>query len=312
VSFWERHRSAILTAAAGVFLLLVAYLGYMRASYSRAEEYRAKIANGLEDLAPYYPEIKGDSGLNFPRLAEVRRECQIRTTEYEAQLKDLTARLRFPFDEKTKVPAGERPGLYVVQRTEIVRETVEKYVIPRGSHTQLPDGWLAFTPEKHTNLVTEAEARESLRRLALAERVCKLAIDQGATAVVKVRPEKVRREAAYYIPKGKRERVDYDNAFIVNYPVSITMVGSLDSIMKFFHSVRGERHFLVIQAFNIVGPEDGAAGGGAEYQKYMRQGDVMVTISAACMDFEESKKPAATRPGVIPAEYVPPRRATGF
>jgi len=310
VSFWEKHRSAILTAGAGLFLLAVGYLAYLRGSYTRAEELRGQIGQGYDGLAPYYPEVKGATGAFLPLLAEVRGECRVRTAEYEGQLKDLTARLRFPFDEKTEVPAGERPGLYVLQRADVVRETVEKYGIPRGSHTQLPEGWLAFTPERHTNLVTEAEARESLRRLALADRICRLAIDQGVTAVLKVRPEKVQREAAYYLPKGKRERVPYDNAFIVNYPVGITMVGSLDSVMKFFHSVRGERHFLVIQAFNIVGPEGGGAGATADYQKYMKPGDVLVTISAACMDFEVQKKPAAPVEAP-PAEYVPPRRPLG-
>jgi hypothetical protein len=107
---------------------------------------------------------------------------------------------------------------------------------------------------------------------------------------------------------------DHGNRFIVNYPVSINVIGPVDSIMRFFHGMRGQRHFLVIRSFNVRSRHEGKVI--ADDRELMQGGDVLVSISAACMDFEEKKAAPAgtTTPKVLLPEngYKPPRRPLGY
>ena len=323
MNFWEKHRNALTTAGLALFMLAVAYLGWVRSANAESQALRGANVKLKKKLEGAYPEIKDPRGIRRPLLVNVDRACERRKQEYEEQLKGLTDRLRFPFVKDfpwAEVPKGpdgkprEIPGVYLAYRYNVVAEDVDKYRVgnPRGSHTKLAEKWLGFKPDDRPNTVKLSKANEELRKLALADRITKLAIDQGVSLVVKVKPQKITREAAYrrvYDRRYKRHvREPYANAFIVNYPVSIEMVGSIDSVMKFFHGLRGERHFLVIRSFKIV------SGGGpraADKHEVMKPEEVRVTISAACMDFKKEDKSKAKEELAPESTYVAPTHPRG-
>ncbi len=324
MSFWEKHRSAIMVGGAVLFLFLLVHFAWARSAAEESREHAEKIGSLRGQLGKMYPEVnikEKPNGVFLPLLAEVRRDCQQRKGDYEGQLKDLTNRLRFPFKKDfpwVEVPKDAKgqplqiPGVYLAQRYQIVAENVDKYRVnnPKGSHTKLAERWLGFKPDARPDRVKLARAEDELRKLALADRITKLAIDQGVSWVLEVKPEKVSYEAAYgKVRNPKRGRGQpkviwgpYKNKFIKNYPVSIKVIGSVDSVMKFFHGMRGQRHFLVIRAFKM----DSAAGSvSSDHSDMMRPGEVLLTISAACMDFTKGK--ASSRKPKGPA-YVPSRR----
>ncbi len=323
MSFWEKHRTALTVGGAILFIFLLVHLAWARGAARDEEAHREKIKAIRREMGAMYLEIKDPRGVFNPRLAEVRKGCQDRKDEYEGQLKDLTRRLRFPFKKDfpwVDVPKNAKgqplqiSGVYLAQRYQVVAENVDKYRVnnPKGSHTKLAEKWLGFKPEARPDTVTLAQAEEELRKLALADRITKLAIDQGVSWVLKVKPETISYDAAYGWQltkvRGRPEKVwgPYrHNRFIKNYPVSIKVIGSVDAVMKFFHSVRGQRHFLVIRAFKMVSADAGSVS--VDHREMMRPGEVLVTISAACMDFADPTK----QKKVKKPTYVPRTTATG-
>jgi len=333
VSFWEKHKSALTTGGAILFVLAVAYLVWIRPALSEASELRADIESLKTKLGKSYPRVTDPERIDEPRLEDIQRQCVARRKEYERQLAITTEKLRFPF--KTDFPwvdvprdkDGELawiPGEYLIKRYRQTRGDVENY---HGRHgrsptTLLPD-WLGFLPDEHPDKVKVAEAEDKLRMLALAERVTKLAIDQRVRYVIKVRPAKVTTEAAYSTRtvrnkagKKVKARVAYGNKFIVNYPVTVEMFGSIDSIMNFFRSVHGEKQFLVIRTFKIVSRDGGVVP--EEVMDTAKPGDLFVRIEAACMDFRKpgkgKKDPGKVKTGHSPIDpsYKIPRKPTGY
>jgi hypothetical protein len=322
VTFWEKHRQAILSGVLVLFVFVVTWLAFLRRSHARAEDLSADIADVYGKLEPHYPEIKDREKIHLPLLADVELDCGRRRNNYEKQLEELTGRLRFPFTSD-KVPEDERPGIFVIKEVDRVGKNVYHYKA-HSRKTSLGEGWLDFLPRIEAAKVTRQQAEESLRRLALADRVTRLAIDAGVRWVLRVKPEAVTREAArvsrdsakfYRRLNSKDVPTEHVNRFIVNYPVNIEVIGPLDSIMRFFHSMRGERHFLVIRSFNILSREEERVS--ADTRELMERGDVLVTISAACMDFDESKSgdgTGKTAPEIVLPEdgYNPPEGPLGF
>jgi hypothetical protein len=311
MNFWDLHKNALSVAGLGLFVLLVGYLAVIRPSGSEAEACGQEIAKNEKQLAEYYLALKNENNaLRYPTIQTVRRDCERRYEEYGGQLKDLKARLRFPFEDNefkyATVPAGELPGIYLIQRSTIVARNVETGSLQ--AETQLEQDWLGFAPSVTPDKVTKAKAEEELRKLCLAEQVTLLAIKAGISRVIKVRPLDKTEEAATRLmpnPKFKpggaqpeKIAVEHSNRFIVNYPVSVEMIGSIDSVMRFFHSVRQEKRFLVIRSFQIVNQE--GLPPNTNLSGKMRPGEVYVTISAACMDFKEGEVQAKPKPTWVP------------
>jgi hypothetical protein len=311
VSFWEKHRNALTAGGMALFLLLVAYLGWVRTATAEAADLEKKIKGLKGKLSKSYPRLKDLQRTDEPRLSRVLEECLRRRREYEKQLASTTEKLRFPFSDFpwVRIPGSEpgSAGEYLIKMYTRVKKDVEYHGVRRNSPTQLLPGWLGFEPDQHPDKVKPDEAEKKLRMLALADRITRLAIDQRVRYVTKVKPSKVRREAAYreVTRKGKKVRVAYRNRFIISYPVTVELLGSIDSVMNFFKSVHGDRQFLVIRAFTIKGLHDG---------------DLSVKIEAACMEFakpEEGKAAAgagAGKPlnGGARAGYKPPTEPTGY
>ncbi len=321
MTFWDQHKNALSIAALGIFVLLVGYFAFIRGADGEAEEHRQAIDGNMPKLAKYYPELENPNNVYRPTIGKVRQECDARYKEYTEQLKELKARLRFPFEEfkYTKVPDGEIPGVYLIHRSSIVAANVETLSLQagvRGLPAQLDQDWLGFTPSETPDKVTRDKAEEELRKLCLAEKVTLLAIEAGISRVIKVKPLGKSEEAGTHLERNPKYRpggkepekvaVEYPDRFIVNYPVSIQMIGSIDSVMRFIHSVRQEKRFLVIRSFRIVSREDRDMSG--ETADRMRPGEVYVTISAACMDFKEMQ----ARPVAVPVQKTePPKGPVG-
>ncbi len=327
MSFWEKHKNSLTTGGIALFLLLVAYLAWIRPALSEAGELEEDIKAFKVRLGKSYPRVLDPLRYDEPRLDDIQRKCVARRKEYASQLAVTTRKLRFPFKADfpwVDVPRdGEGklawiPGEYLISRYRKTRGDVEHYhgKDGRSPTTLLPD-WLGFLPDEHPDKVKVTEAEDKLRMLALAERVTKLAIDQRVRYVIKVKPAKVTPEAAFYeITKNKAKvRVAYRNKFIINYPVSVEMFGSIDAIMNFFKSVHGEKQFLVIRTFRII-----SGGGGTlpeEVKDTAKPGDLFVRIEAACMDFRKpgkgDKPPKKLKPGQSPIDpnYTIPRKPLG-
>lgn len=300
MSFWERHRSALSLMAVALFLLLFFYLWQIRTALADTSGLRKRIGSCREALARYYPEINQPSrARERPRLADERRLIAERRAEYDAHLEKLKERSRFPFNSDefrySRIPAGMKAGLHLSTSHDDVRHRVSYYGLP-GRRTKFCDDelkkirWLEFKPPRiGLDKVTPAEAEPELRKLCLAERIAKLAVDSGISWVIKVTPLPIAHEAA----------PGYDNRFIVSYPVSISMSGPVDAVVRFFHSVRQDKSFLVIRSFKLVSVEDPSLPG--EMRALCAPGEVYVEISAACMDFlKEQPATAAARPIAVP------------
>jgi hypothetical protein len=309
MSFWETHRGALSVMGVFLFLLLAAYLAAIRPALRESEEARATIAQVGTELIKFYPTLGSeDVATAWQPLSAVRAECQKQQEGYKKQIEDLKTRLRFPFDEFTYpvVPADEKyPGMWLSKRYSLVQQDVESRCIQanvRGLPAQLAPSWLGFTPSATPDKVSKDQAQEELKKLCLAERVTVLAIDSGVSRVLRVEPQNRAEEGAtYQVPNPKpgpgqpsKLTKEYDNRFIVNYPVSITMIGSLDSAMRFVHKVQQK---LVIRYFRIVSREELASAG-----SLMRPGEVQLVLSAAYMDFKtgEVKQAAPTPKFVVP------------
>jgi Tfp pilus assembly protein PilO len=304
VSFWEKHKNALTTGGVVIFLLLVGYLGWIRGATAQAGDLEGQIESLKTKLKKSYPRVADPQRTDEPRLIDIERKCMLRRKEYESQLATTTEQLRFPFKKDfpwVEVPRDAKgrlswiPGEYLITKYRDVRRNVQNYH-PAGAQTTLVDGWLGFDPDSHPDKVKVADAENKLRMLALAERVTKLAIDQKVAYVLKVRPAKVTPEAAYHtvIKQGKKVRAAYKNRFIVNYPVTMEMFGSIDAIMNFFRSVHGEKQFLVIRTFKIINDRGGQLP--EAVADTAKPGDLYVRIEAACMDFrkEADQKPVKT------------------
>jgi hypothetical protein len=325
VSFWDKHKNALTTLGLVLFLLLVAYVGWIRSAVGEAGELQGKIQKLKLKLKKDYPRLTDPDRTDEPWLEEIQRKCVLRRREYERQLEETTTKLRFPFKKDfpwVEVPPGYQgapsvPGEYLIKKYVDVQKNVDNYHPPK-SRTQLLDGWLGFDPDAHPDKVKVKQAEDKLRMLALAERLTKLAIDQNVAYVIKVRPAKVTPEAAYgthTVRKGGKTvkvRVAYNNKFIINYPVTMEMFGSIDSIMNFFKSVHGDEQFLVIRTFKIINSAGGALPPAVEDSA--RPGDLYVRIEAACMDFVKDAgggKPVKTKTKKPPSDYKPPTKPLG-
>jgi hypothetical protein len=335
MTFWERHKSAILFGGAVLFIFAVIWLSLLRTKYESAENLRAEQAKLHKELSKFYFRLNKDEKaqkeqLHNPTLAELKLITDRRRREFEDQLKKLINDVRFPFStefpwaEIRNNPAfeafdGMSYGVYVNRRYPLTRQNVENYGVGRGRVTQLNDNWLRFIPSSAPASVTLAKAEDNLRRLALAEKITKLAIDSGISWVLKVSPAKVEPDGAYYWGRSghKRVRKAYKNKFILNYPVQVQMIGSLDSVMKFFYSICDQKRFLVVRNFEILGSKAETELGAS--RDIMKPGEVLVNMSAACMDFVDDKnKSANTKPEVTKTSedgpdknYKPPRKPLG-
>ncbi len=322
MSFWEKHRNALTTGGVAIFLLLVGYLGWIREASAQADSLEGQIESLKTKLKEPYPRVADPQRTDEPRLVDIERKCVLRRKEYEGQLAATTEQLRFPFKKDfpwVEVPRDGKgrllwiPGEYLIKKYRDVRRNVENYH-PAGARTQLVDGWLGFAPDSHPDKVKLADAENKLRMLALAERVTKLAIDQKVAYVLRVCPAKVTPEAAFrtVTRQGKKERAAYRNRFIINYPVTMEMFGSIDAVMNFFRSVHGDKQFLVIRTFKIINDQGGSLP--AAVAEIARPGDLYVVIEAACMDFrkEEDQKPVKTsKTPLRDPDYKVPTRPLG-
>ncbi len=322
MSFWERHKNALLFAAcsAGLYALIWAF--FLIGLDSTARGYQNKNLVLEKEMIPYFPEIEyPESGRSVDTLKWVEEGFAKRGREYQSKLNILMKRLKYPFKED-KIPEFERPGLWVIRRADVVEENVDKYRAQKGANTKLAVEWLSFDPDKLSSLVTRKEAHESLRRLELAQRITKLAIDSGMSWVLKVKPLPVVRDGAWYskskVVSGKRKlvRVAYQNRFIVNYPVSIEVIGSVEAVMKFVHGARDGDQFLVVRSFKILNPQSCDSGP----KGLIGRDEVLLTMSAACMDFIVEKPgknssgttvPIVSEPG-DPSNYKPPTGPLGY
>jgi len=319
MSFWELHRSALTAAGLGLFALLVCYFAVIRPASSEADACSQSIAENQKRLAEFYPEVDDPVKSYLPTIDKVHQDCEKRLKEYNQQIKDLKARLRFPFENfpYVTIPEGELPGVYLIHRSNIVARNVETRSLDtamRGLPGQLEPDWLGFAPSVTPDKVTPEMAQEELRKLCLAEQVTMLAIEAGISRVIKVRPLGKTEEAATHLEPNPRFQsggkepeyipVEYPNRFIVNYPVSMVMIGSTDSVMRFFHKVRQDKQFLVISAFQIISREDKEIP--QDVANRMRPGEIYVVISAACMDFKKDEPPPRKGP-----QYKPPTGPIG-
>lgn len=332
MSFWGTHRKPITTTVWCVFLFIVAWFAYLRGVGLRADEHSAEIAalNAKDRLGKFYLQLaEGEAGARHPLLAAEMANCTRVKTEFDRQLTDLMNRVRFPFaadfkwsevhtNPKEVLPVGMRPGVYRNLQYPRVRQNVEMYLPKDGSRiTVTRENWLGFVPGSAPESVTAINAQEDLRRLAIAEKVSRLAIDNHIGAVIKVTPEAVVREPAYFTVQvqGKDVRKPYSNRFVVNYPVKIQMTGSVEAVMRFFHSLRGEKHFLVIRSFRILGMS-ALDSGELKLTTNRNADDVSVEISAACMDFDDQSVRSADskQPGLPPehSDYQIPTTPRGY
>ena len=318
MSFWETHKNALAVVGLGLFVLLVGYFTVIRPASAASETCRQAIAEKEKKLADYYPELKDPNNVHrMQTIQDVQEACRTRHDEYGRQLKQLKDRLRFPvedFEYIQKLKSQERPGIYLSSTYTDVKFQLHKTAMDRNVPEMLERDWMGFSPPAKSHLVykTPADvpavrpagsepaviAEEELRKLCLAEQVTQLAINAGISRILTVKPlgkteeaaTRLRANPAYKQPGGKEpEKIveEYPNRFIFNYPVSAAMIGSPEAVMKFFHSVRQEKRFLVISSFRIVSREDRELS--ADVVGRMRPGDVFVEISAACMDFKEGE-----------------------
>jgi len=309
MTFWELHRGALTTAGLGLFALLVCYFAVIRPANAEADTCSQAIAENQKKLAESYPELIDPAKSYLPTIEKVHQDCQKRLKEYNQQIKELKERLRFPFEDfpYVTIPQGEIPGVYLIHRSNIVARNVETRSLDtatRGLPGQLEQDWLGFAPPVTPDKVTLEMAQEQLRKLCLAEQVTLLAMEAGISRVIKVRPLGKTEEAATHLEpnprfhRGGKEPefipVEYPNRFIVNYPVSMVMIGSTDSVMRFFHSVRQDKRFLVISAFQIISREDKEIP--LDVANRMKPGEIYVVISAACMDFKKDELPPPKEP----------------
>lgn len=322
MTFWETHRGALTLSGLVVVLFLAAYLVFIRSWNSEAEANQEVIAGGEERLAEFYPELKrSDAAYRLQVLHKVHAECRRRYEEHNKQIDAFKEHLRFPFKGDfawSEVPVGLRPdeyARYLNNRYSIVKGAVEDYRRRHASSVVFEsDRWLGFVPPATPEKVTREWTINELRKLCLAQRVAELAVNARVSQVLNVTPEAVDHEAARnpaYRKGGKKpEEQDefYSNKFIVNYPVSIEMTGSLDSVMAFFNSVRQDKRFLVIRSFRVVSPEDPAADARIKGELLGRN-EVYVKISAACMDFKANEAPAVKPPPTRPNAPVGPMGA---
>jgi hypothetical protein len=322
MSFWERHKNALLFAACSVGLYALIWAFFLIGLDSSAQGYQNKNFALEKEMVPYFPEIKNpERGRSADTLKWIEGGFKKRGREYQSKLNGLMNRLKYPFKED-KIPEFERPGLWVIRRADIVEENVDKYRAQKGAKTKLAVEWLAFDPDKLSSLVTRKEAHQSLRRLELAQRITKLAIDSGMSWVIKVKPLPVIRDGAWYsrskVVSGKRKlvREAYQNRFIVNYPVGIEVIGSVKAVMKFVHGARDGDQFLVVRSFNVLNPQSSSS----QTKGLIGRDEVMLTMSAACMDFIIDKPgknssgktvPIVSEPG-DPSNYKPPTGPLGF
>ncbi|MHC4917659.1 MAG: hypothetical protein ACYTGB_19455, partial [Planctomycetota bacterium] len=126
MTFWEKHRQAILSAVLIVFVFAVAWLAYLSGSHARAEDLKADIQAGYDKLQRFYPELGDPKKVHLPLIADVGDDCGKRRNRYERQLRELTGRLRFPF-RNDKVPEHEKPGIYVIKQVDKVGQNVFHY-----------------------------------------------------------------------------------------------------------------------------------------------------------------------------------------
>ncbi|HOX08032.1 MAG TPA: hypothetical protein PK280_16660 [Planctomycetota bacterium] len=325
MSFWDTHKNALYVAGLGVFVIVVGYFAAIRPWGQQADASRAKVAETSTKLEEYHPRLKRDGKATLmPSISMVQEDCRKRYDEYGQQLKDLKKRLRFPFEDFEyiqKLKVQERAGIYLSSTYVDVKFQLHKSAMDRNVPEMLERDWMGFEPPTRTDWVFKTAkdlppgkppagspqpviAEEELRKLCLAEQVTQLALQAGISRVIKVAPLSKVEEAALHLqpnpifrPGSKEPEkilVEYPNRFIVNYPVSAIMVGSPDAVMRFFHSVRQEKRFLVIRSFRIVSREDKELSG--EMAARMRPGEVYVEISAACMDFREGEAKNAPVP----------------
>lgn len=313
MSFWETHRGALTAMGAVLFLLVVAYLAAIRPALSEGEQARTAVESLGGELAKFYPELVSENAATWRQpLATVRVECEKQRETYRRQIETLKTQLRFPFEEfaYSVVPPDEKyAGMWLSQRYNLVQQDVESKCIQanvQGSPTQLSPSWLGFVPSATPDKVSRDQAQEELKKLCLAERVTLLAVEAGVSHVLRVEPQNRVEEGATFLAPNPAYRPnsslpqkivrEYDNRFIVNHPVRITVVGSLDSVMRFIHKVRQK---LVIRNFRIVSRDDLTASGTP-----MRAGEVQLELSAAYQDFksgEPVKQPQSQPKQLVPA-----------
>lgn len=317
MSFWETHRGALTATGVVLFLLLATYLAFVRPAIRESEEARASIENLGQELVKFYPTL-GSEGASTARqpLSTVRAGCQLQQEKYRKQIEAFKGRLRFTFEDfkYLEIPPGTQyPGEWLSKTYSVVKDNVQSRCYEASAHGRAapvlnPSGWLGFKPSENPVKVTKAEAEEELRKLCLAERASTLAIESEVSQIIRVEPQNRVEEGASFRAPNPAYRPgsnlppkiikEYDNRFIVNYPVSITLTGSLDSVMRFINKVRQK---LVIRHFRIVGREELAYSGVA-----MRPGEVQLVLSAAYMDFRAGEVKQAPPPPKYVVPAVPP------
>jgi len=317
--FWEENRSLILAVVSALALTGAAHLAIANRANARAREIRVDL-DGLRAKLEKHHQQK------FPRLAEAKESFWAEIGNLETTLDDFKRRLDWKFPAwVTRTEAEMSFPIHLLTQIERIGRPAPEGTVAREAAEHgvaLNANWLGF---KRRGNWTEAEAKRKLKLLAIAENIAVLAYQARVTRVLGITPGDPTETGALR-PASK---VPY-RVFIREYPVTIRMTGTPESIMRFVHSVRPKRRaaaaaggaakpeseqFLVIRRLTVRSTEEGL--GGTHSSKGIGSAmkdptkEIYVEIEAAGMVFLKAEEIRSTeiarpqKPTVKPGDIKP-------
>ncbi len=237
MEFWEDNKKVIVGCGAALLVLLAAYLFFLGPMWRKVGSLGEENGKLSSELASYYPEggvtvenLKGVFELSNAKLKQ----------EYGGLVGKMAQTLKPPF----VVPEDEpQPGFYFRRKLSEKQYELLFYSSTRGMDSI--DRSLGFGE----NVPPDESVPELLNQLASACEIVRTAADAGVKTVSSIAHQGVQKRALPgYAP------------FLEERGMALSMRCTLESLMKFIHSLDKREYFFGVKKLSMespLGEEDG-------------------------------------------------------